>query len=122
LLFTQFLTPRMTFMGKPHVFLDICFVRPEFRRRGAGKLLMDWGVQKANEMDLEAYIDATDVGKHLYETYGFIAGQKVDFDPSKPNPSARWKELEKILLPFTFYPMWRPAGGRREEIESKPWG
>jgi len=122
LLFSQFLTPRMTYMAKPHVFLDILFTHPDYRRRGVGRLLMDYGVQKADELNLEAYIDSTDIGKLLYEKYGFIAAEGIPFDPSRPDPSERWQQLEKILLPFTFYPMWRPAAGRKEEAKNIPWG
>ncbi|KUI55417.1 hypothetical protein VP1G_02845 [Cytospora mali] len=61
----QFVTPRMTYMRKPHVFLDILFTHPDARRRGAGKLMMDWGVQQAEERGYEVYIDAIDIGRSL---------------------------------------------------------
>ncbi|MCJ1310348.1 hypothetical protein MMC25_004012 [Agyrium rufum] len=104
-----FLTPRMTFMRKPHAFLDICFVDPGSRRAGIGSALLQWGLSKADEMGLESYIDATADGKPFYQALGFTAADKVDFSIPKPNP--RQKELAEYLLPFSFWPMWRPVRG-----------
>jgi len=123
MLMGQFLTPRMTYMTKPHIFLDICFVHPDYRRRGAGRLLMDWGVNKADELGYETYIDATVEGKPLYDVYGFISADKHDFDVSEANPSQRWKEQiaePQKLLPFSFWPMWRPAKEEKSAGKTTP--
>jgi len=83
--------------------------------------MMEWGVRKADELGLEAYIDATAEGKPLYENYGFVAAGGIDLDASKPDPSPRWKERAQCHLPFTFWPMWRPVGGKMEPRTVKPW-
>ena len=57
--------------------LDICFVHPEYRRRGVGRLLMAWGINKADEMGLESYIDATEAGMPLYETCGYTKASRL---------------------------------------------
>ncbi|KAJ5243555.1 uncharacterized protein N7469_001882 [Penicillium citrinum] len=75
----QFLFPRMAYMNKPHVFLDICFTHPAYRRRGVGNMLMEWGVQKAEEKSLESYIDATAIGRELYSKWGFVEGRQCEF-------------------------------------------
>ncbi|MCJ1392772.1 hypothetical protein MMC18_005643 [Xylographa bjoerkii] len=121
-LMEQFMTPRMTYMGKPHMFLEICFVHPDFRRRGAGRLLMDWGIAKVDEMGVESYIDATAEGKPLYEAYGFVAANELHFHLNKHEASPKRKELEQQLLPFSFWPMWRAVGGQSKNGDSKkPW-
>lgn len=118
----QFLTPRMTYMRKPHVFLDICFTHPDARRRGVGKLLMDWGVQQADERGYEAFVDATDLGRELYRTYGFIDGEKRQLDMSQFKDTQRKKELEELFTPFEWWPMHRSVGGKYEPGKGMlPW-
>ena len=82
---------------------------------------MDWGIKKADELDLESYIDATEAGVPLYETSGYVKASRVDFSAYKDNPSPQWKQLQGELLPFAFWPMWRPAGGKFEYDTKKPW-
>ncbi|KAF2011277.1 GNAT acetyltransferase-like protein [Aaosphaeria arxii CBS 175.79] len=55
----------------PHVWLDICATLPEFRRRGAASQALQWGINKADEMDVEAFIEASIEGAQLYERFGF---------------------------------------------------
>lgn len=82
---------------------------------------MAWGIEKADELGLESYIDATEAGIPLYETCGYAKASKVDLDASKDEASQQWIELREKLLPFSFWPMWRPAGGTSEMGASKPW-
>ena len=82
---------------------------------------MAWGLNKADEIGLESYIDATEAGIPLYETCGYVKASRVDFNASKEEPSPQWKELQAELLPFAFWPMWRPIGGRFERDTEEPW-
>jgi len=139
----QFLTPRMKYMTKPHIcmiatcrdvyftlftladklrylVLDICFVHPHYRRLGVGRLLMAWGIKKADELGFESYIDATEAGIPLYEMCGYAKASRVDFDASKDEASQQWRELREELLPFSFWPMWRPVGGIFKDT-MRPW-
>ena len=81
---------------------------------------MDWGIKKAHEMGLESNIDATEAGVPLYETCGYIKASRVDFSASKDDPSPQWKQLQRELLPFAFWPMWRPARGKFEYDTKHP--
>ena len=72
-------------------------------------------------MDFESYIDATEAGIPLYETYGYVKASRVDFSVSKADPSPQWEQLAGELLPFAFWPMWRPVGGKFEHNTTKPW-
>ena len=82
---------------------------------------MAWGIEKADEMGLESYVDATEAGVHLYETFGYVKASRVDFNASKENPSPQWKALQAELLPFSFWPMWRPVGFKFEGDTVEPW-
>jgi hypothetical protein len=79
-----------------------------------GRLLMDWGVQQADERGYETFIDATDLGRGLYRAYGFIEGEKRHFHLSQFKDTPRKKELEDMLTPFEWWPMHRPPGGKYE--------
>lgn len=83
---------------------------------------MDWGIQKADEMKFESFIDATEMGALLYKEYGFISPGYAEIKaPANANPSARWKELEELLLPLELMPQWRPVGGKLDKDTRKPW-
>ncbi|KAI9710702.1 MAG: hypothetical protein M1820_002535 [Bogoriella megaspora] len=53
------------------------------RRRGAGGMLVEWGVQQAKKEGIPAYLEAVPEAKSLYEKFGFkqIGEQIVDLRP-----------------------------------------
>ena len=104
-----------------HSVLDICFVHPIYRRRGIGTLLMEWGIKIADERGLESYIDATEEGIPLYEKHKYTMAPRVDFMAEKIQASPAIQELQEELLPFSFWPMWRPIGGNVLPDIQKPW-
>jgi hypothetical protein len=86
--------------------------------------MMEWGIQKAKEMGVEMWLDATIYGIPLYKKHGFIIVNENSLDPKtdKPNPDAEWKKLEDELVPMTMWQMWRPASGPAEEGNTVlPW-
>ncbi|KAL8923918.1 MAG: hypothetical protein Q9208_004355 [Pyrenodesmia sp. 3 TL-2023] len=101
--------------------LEICYVHPEYRRRGAGSLMVEWGTKKADEMGVEAFVEATEVGVPLYEKHGFhlmnefvLRGELEDMDEGL-------KKLQEELTWHGYY-MWRPKGGKYVEGETvAPW-
>lgn len=54
-----------------HWFLSIIVVSSDLQRRGFGSALMRFGVEKADEECLPAYVNGSPEGKALYEAYGF---------------------------------------------------
>lgn len=65
-------TKRHEIMGKGRFwFLHILVVRPEHQRRGAGRLMVRWGTERADADGLPCYVDSTPVAKRVYERYGF---------------------------------------------------
>lgn len=85
---------------------------------------MDYGTQKADKLGWDIHLDATRIGALLYQHYGFISppsGWSSIKAPENTNPSARWKELEKTLLPLEHLPMWRPANLKVDKDHPIPW-
>lgn len=56
---------------------------PKYQRRGAGRLLLGCGLKLADELVLEAYLEASPQGHHLYESAGFEDVGTLDLDMSK---------------------------------------
>ena len=101
------------------VVLEACFTLPEYRRHGVGNMILDWGVKIADEKGMEAYIDATDQGIPLYNKHGFFTGPRLEYTLDKLPATPVRAAMEKELLPFEWWPMWRPSSANKEA--SKPW-
>ncbi|KAK4503127.1 hypothetical protein PRZ48_006554 [Zasmidium cellare] len=74
---------------KPHVYLQVIGTRDGHQRRGVGALSMKWGTEKADELGVPMYLDATTKGKGLYKKWGFQEVDVVPFDARKhgyPDP------------------------------------
>ncbi|KAK3167228.1 hypothetical protein OEA41_010354 [Lepraria neglecta] len=80
--------------------LNIMFVHPNHRRRGAGALMMEWGMDKAKEKKMETFVEATDMGKSLYERFGLREMYVAHLDGSYPDPSEEWTKMQGELLPM----------------------
>ncbi|KAJ5219709.1 hypothetical protein N7468_008913 [Penicillium chermesinum] len=52
--------------------LDAVATHPDYQRRGAGAMLLQWGCDMADEMRLSAYVDASKEGAGLYAKFGFV--------------------------------------------------
>lgn len=92
--------------------LSILYVHPEHRRRGVGSMLIRWGFDKADELGLETFVEATAEGKPTYAANGFRYVDTFLMDAVKNDPSPRWMELEKELrTPIPLFLMVRPKGG-----------
>ena len=56
----------------PHVSVDLLATDPKHHRRGAGKMLMQYIVKKADELGLKATIEGSPEGVRLYSSVGFV--------------------------------------------------
>ncbi|KAF7914237.1 uncharacterized protein EAF01_000643 [Botrytis porri] len=109
--------------NRPYLLLNIAFTIPGFRRKGAMKLVMDWGIERADELGVDTYVEASETGRLLYEKYGFMTYYKVVVNTSIEDPSSSWKDLEEKLSPEPQYFMWRPIKGKFEVGKTwLPWG
>ena len=59
------------------------------------------GGEEANRLNLESFIEATELGKLTYEACGFVYGGTNSLDSAKYNASPKWKELE-IFMQYVF--------------------
>lgn len=80
--------------------LDIIFTDPKHQSRGAGSMLVKWGVDRADEMGVEACLEATRFGRPVYEKFGFHATEQVVV----PMPE-KWADKPKL----GYLIMQRPA-------------
>ncbi|KAI5783704.1 hypothetical protein EDC01DRAFT_217572 [Geopyxis carbonaria] len=56
--------------GEPFFALEMCYVDPKHQKRGAGKKIMEWGMKRAEKLELQVVIESTPFAKHLYEIHG----------------------------------------------------
>jgi len=72
-------------MGKetPYLKLNTLATHPNHQRRGAGKMLLEWGLSKADKEGLKMYLDASAKGYKVYEKAGFKTVREVTFDMEK---------------------------------------
>ena len=90
---------RERFGGEAYALLSILVVHPEHQRRGLGGLQLEYGLRKADEMGLQAWLESSPKGKGLYAKYGFVEEGGRGFD------AREWGKEEDV--PHTY--MWRPA-------------
>ncbi|KAH7348522.1 acyl-CoA N-acyltransferase [Rhexocercosporidium sp. MPI-PUGE-AT-0058] len=63
---------------RPHFFLESISTLPEYRKRGLASKLIDWGLNAADELGWECYLDGAARAVALYERYGFVAMPERD--------------------------------------------
>ena len=68
---------------RPYVYLNMLFTHPRHHRRGAGAMLVKWGVDQADELGIEAYHESSIEARKLYERFGYTAVKSVEFDMAK---------------------------------------
>lgn len=81
-LFVPLDSARDEIMGieKPFFMLNSLATHPDHQGRGAGKLLLDWGVKKADDEGLITYLDASQVARPIYERRGFEVKRAIEWD------------------------------------------
>jgi len=86
-----------------------CGTHSEHRRRGAGLMMMQWGLNKADAMGLDSFVEATEAGHEMYKAAGFITVNDLWADARTDKSTDEWESLKKELgLPMHGYYMWRP--------------
>ncbi|KAJ6037517.1 hypothetical protein N7444_010222 [Penicillium canescens] len=69
--------------------LDMLGTHPDYRGRGAGSALVQWGCDIADREGDGAYVDASKAGAPLYERHGFVDLS----DPATPGDTASMGRL-----------------------------
>ncbi|KAF1960758.1 hypothetical protein CC80DRAFT_465044 [Byssothecium circinans] len=107
----QVTLPRVRWMRKAFLALNWMAVIPSHRRHGVGSMLMNVGTTRADELGVECWMEASAMGKQLYERFDFRAVSKIDFDTERMDASDVWRKCQHEILPPTITAMWRPKGG-----------
>jgi N-acetylglutamate synthase-like GNAT family acetyltransferase len=97
-------------------------VHTEHRYRGAGKMLIRWGIAKADELGVETVVSSLPSARGAYEKsgLGYIEVIPPDESLNVENPSEKWKQLQADDL--SGFLMWRPIGHDYVEgVDKAPW-
>lgn len=54
-----------------YIYCHVTAVRPEYQRKGVGKLLTEYGIRVAEQAELPIYVESSKEGLGLYEKLGF---------------------------------------------------
>ncbi|KAL2113936.1 hypothetical protein VUR80DRAFT_1789 [Thermomyces stellatus] len=57
--------------GQPHWYLELLSTKKEYQRKGAGRMLLRWGLDRADADCWDCFLAATPAGRGLYEKFGF---------------------------------------------------
>ncbi|EEP79695.1 predicted protein [Uncinocarpus reesii 1704] len=127
-LFAQLDAPRAKMARRPHLFLNIAFTLPEYRGHGVGRMLVEWGTQKADSLGVECWLDASPHGQPVYEKQGFVyimdqyLAPEMDEENMSVEEKKELKWLRETMEPIHVTCMWRPKRGRYVEgVTVKPW-
>ncbi|CCT61081.1 hypothetical protein IAQ61_001638 [Plenodomus lingam] len=75
---------RKEYMGtKPFYFLHILVTDPEHHRRGAGTMLLKWGLEQADKDNMPAFLESSSMARPLYTSLGFSARHEEIWDLKK---------------------------------------
>jgi hypothetical protein len=72
---------------------------PQHRRRCAASLMLEWGVNRANEMNCDMFVEASWYGGQVYRKFGLTGGDEFWTRRTDPEPDEEWKKLEEAY-PF----------------------
>jgi predicted N-acetyltransferase YhbS len=86
-------------------------VHPAHRLCGIGSQLMKAGIKKADNLNLECWLEGSDMGKPLYEKFGFQSLLKVAFDTELSGATDEWRRCAHEMTPAAVFAMWRPRQG-----------
>jgi GNAT superfamily N-acetyltransferase len=102
--------------------LNILFTHPDYRRKGIGAMLVQWGIDTARTLGIEFWLNATPVGKPLYEKLGFEVVERNPLVPKTENPDEKWHATAREFADVVFWTMWLPKTGMIEEGKTiRPW-
>ncbi|EDU40086.1 GNAT family acetyltransferase [Pyrenophora tritici-repentis] len=69
--------------NRPHMYLHLLHTDPDHQGRGAGSLLLDWGIKRSDELGLPIYLESSAAGHRFYQNRGFkdVEFLTVNFTP-----------------------------------------
>ena len=80
-LYTLFNSNKREILGnRPYYVLDTLATLQAHERRGAGSMLVRWGCARADEVGVEAFLEASPMGAPMYARHGFQPVKEVSID------------------------------------------
>ncbi|KAJ0119219.1 acyl-CoA N-acyltransferase [Diaporthe amygdali] len=67
----------------PHLLLALLVTARQHRQRGAGSILVRWGIELSDKTGLPCYVQASEQGRRLYQQHGFEEIDTVEFNLSE---------------------------------------
>jgi GNAT superfamily N-acetyltransferase len=99
----EFHSRRYKLMDTPQALLNILFTSPDYERRGVGSLMTKWGLERADQMRVPSFTEASLRGTPVYARLGFNTREDVRLRWDERGD--QWKN--KGTVAWTF--MERPA-------------
>jgi len=84
--------------GKEYWYLECIATVPEWQGKGAAGKLIRWGLQKADEGSLEAYLEASPDGKPIYEHFGFKEEERLVVDLEGKDSVNGEREFVEVMM------------------------
>ncbi|KAI9375185.1 acyl-CoA N-acyltransferase [Aspergillus egyptiacus] len=78
------------FLREDDIVLEFLATHPDAQRKGVGKALLTWGMERADQLQRRIYLEATTEGLPVYEKLG-------------------WRELARVVLDYS---RWGGEGGQ----------
>ncbi|KAM0562013.1 hypothetical protein ACHAPJ_002455 [Fusarium lateritium] len=75
--------------------LSYLAVSPKFQRRGVGKSLVSWGLERCEEEGVPAVLEASVAGRSLYENMGFCEIGRVIYDKGRRSTLVMLRSVEE---------------------------
>lgn len=76
---------------------------------------MKWGIEKSDELGLDAFVESTEDGRGFYEAHGFEVFDEFYLDATTDSPSEEFtQKKEELKLPLHGFYMKRPVGGAKK--------
>ncbi|KAI1206063.1 uncharacterized protein F4807DRAFT_464073 [Annulohypoxylon truncatum] len=106
-------------MTRSHLKLQQLDVHTDYRSRGAGRMLTDWGINEADELGLKSCEESILFAIPIYEKYGLGHIDSLEPDVAVLNPMPKWKGDATDGLRVAM--MSRPTGQNyRDDVGGAP--
>jgi hypothetical protein len=86
------------------IVLALLVTASQYRRQGAGSIIVKWGIELSETSGLPCYLQASEQGRRLYSHHGFQAIDTAEFDLSKYRLTRTEQMTEMIRRPASGAP------------------
>lgn len=97
--------------GRKHWYLEFIATRQEWQGKGAGGMLIRWGVERSDDDGTETYLEASPEGLPIYKRFGFEEVERFAVDVEGKGEGVLGVDEKEFVEVF----MVRPVGGKKME-------